>query len=606
MFIGIADRSAHLDSREGVMLKVRSTGRRLQVFVLLVSLLCGLLPLNSASASATQVHVTGPASNSHNSSFVIEGEVYAPTNLSLITNIANSPNASFSEGTALVRANQTYQVELLATRNSTSASGATIKVDLAGPMLSETSKQIAINGEAPSFSYPKNLEVVADKSGSAKFTLRTFGFEPGDTVIVIAAYEGQRATPVVITTVAPIYSVVSEYAVYANTPGESTKVSFQVEDQWGVALNDAWYRVRLTQEIDGFTFEGPAGLAAVTSGVAAFDLASLPTSVNRSALLIGELQKFDSAQTAWVSVGPKAKPVRFNVTDEVGRFVQLPQASVAASVSYVPGKIKWVSIAGVSTLPGSEIKVDGGEALVFRLGPHSPVASGELSLRASSNGAYSFEVASLRDGVHTVSQTIRSVEAKTFLVVDSAAGNAGKNITFDKTSLTAGEATRLTGTLVDENGNAVQTSGAADIVVSWTGAGFPLGVGTVETDAAGKFSIVVLVPASERGSGTITARYRPAGSLDDPENLAFTQTLVIDKRSAVVSANVSSSNGQWIVRVENASGLEVTVRAGTKWFRSIATSDSFIVSGRAQSGTTVPLKVWVDRTQVADQKVAIK
>jgi hypothetical protein len=495
---------------------------------------------------------------------------------------------------------------MLAAENSMGASGAKVEVALSGAELSAGSKLIAIDGGTPSASYPNNLKFFADEDGLVEFTLRTVGFEPGDSVSLYASYEGVAAAPLVLKTTAPTYSLASDFSVFATAPGDSTKISYNLNDQWGVALNDPGYRVRLSQEIDGFTFEKSAGEAPVVAGVATFDLRTLPSSLNRSALLTGELQRFDFTQSAWISVGSKAEPVRINVTDDSATFAQFPALSASAAVSYLPSNVNWVSLSGVSTLPGAEIKIDGGEALVFRLGPNSSVFVKNLSLRASTDGSYSFEVASLRVGVHTISQKTGFVEAKTNLVVAPALGTAGKTIVFDRSSLTPGSATRITGTLLDANGNVVQTSGAADMIVSWTGAGFPVGIGKLETDAAGKFSFVVLVPASERGSGTVTATYRLQGASTDPGNITFSQNLVIEKDTDAISALISSSNGQWVVRVENANGLEVSVRVGTRWLKSTASSDSFTISGKAQDGATVAVRVWVAGDLITEQKITIK
>jgi hypothetical protein len=185
-------------------------------------------------------------------------------------------------------------------------------------------------------------------------------------------------------------------------------------------------------------------------------------------------------------------------------------------------------------------------------------------------------------------------------------GSAGKKLVLDKTILNQGEANRITGTLLDENGNAVQTLGAADVVLSWSGAGIPAGLGPVETDSFGKFSLVVLVPATERGIGSLTATYRPFGHLSSSGNVVAAQSFIIEKRSNPINVLANSSNGQWLVRVENASGREVTIKAGSKWVKSTAQSDSFLVSGASQVGTALPLKVWVNGTLIFDQKITIR
>ena len=520
--------------------------------------------------------------------------------------VETSSKAIAADKETLVRPNQEYRIQVQAFENSVRAAGVTISIVLSGVALVENTKLISIDGRNSVSSYPKNLTVITDQSGVATISLRTIGFEEADVLILNSSWGGVSSAPLVLVTSTPVFTLISDHQVYPTAPGASTKFSFKVQDQWGVSLNESGYRVRLLQEVDGFTFEKSAGEAPVVSGTADFTLTTVPSALNRSALLKGILEKFDYSKNAWVSFGSNSDPIRINVTEEPANFQELPQASVFAQVSYLTSEIEWVSISGTVSVPGSEVLVNGGDGLIFRLRPNSKALARGLSLRAAADGKYSFEVASLRSGLQTISQKVGAAEAQTFLTVAAAPGNAGKSITFDKTSLPAGQTSKLTGTLLDENGNPVQTSGKADILVSWNGAGFPVGVGSVETDATGRFSIVILVPAAERGSGTITAIYRPLGQSEHPDNISESLTLNTEKRPAEVSASLSSSNGQWFVLVENGIGLEVTVKVGSRWLKSIASSNSFNLSGRAQAGTTLPIKVWVDGELLNEQRLTIK
>lgn len=524
----------------------------------------------------------------------------------LLSFVETSSKAIAAEQKTVVRPNQEYRIQLQAFENSVRAAGVTISVSLSGVALIESTKLISIDGDNSVSSYPKNLTVITDQSGVATMSLRTIGFEEADVLILNSSWGGVSSAPLVLVTSAPVYSLISDHQVYATAPGATTKLSFKVQDQWGVSLSESGYRVRLLQEVDGFTLEKSVGEAPVISGTADLTLTTLPTALNRSALLKGVLERFDFSRNAWVSFESYSDPIRINVTEEPANFKELPQASALASVSYLTSKIEWVSISGTVSVPGSEVMVNGGDGLIFRLRPNSKALARGLSLRAAADGKYSFEVASLRSGLQTISQKVGAAEAQTFLTVAAAPGNAGKSITFDKTSLPAGQTSKLTGTLLDENGNPVQTSGVADVFVSWKGAGFPIGVGPLETDAAGRFSIVILVPAVERGSGTIAAMYRPSGQSYHSDIISESQTLTIEKRSADVSASLSSSNGQWFVQVENGIGLEVAVRVGSRWLKSIASSNSFNLSGKAQAGTNLSLRVWVDGELLIEQRLAIK
>lgn len=593
---------------------LKSPAIKRSAFAIVVSLVLVLLspPTGFASASSPKGQSANALTFSPSDSREIEVGSAKPfsgtdaTNVTLASFVEISSKAVVSNSATLVRPNQEYSIHLHAFNNSGRVAGITISVALSGVALVENTKMISIDGGNSVSSYPKNLTVVTDQSGVATISLRTIGFEEADVLFLNSSWDGVASAPLVLVTSAPVYSLTSDHQVYATAPGATTKFSFNVQDQWGVSISGSGYRVRLLQEVDGFTFEKSAGEAPVVSGTADLTLTFLPTALNRSVLLKGVLEKFDYSKNAWVSFGSNSDPIRINVTEEPANFQELPQASAFAEVSYLTSKIEWVSISGTVSVPGSEVSVNGGEGLIFRVRPKSqPLARG-LSLRAAADGKYSFEVASLRSGLQTISQKVGAVEAQTFITVAAAPGNAGKSITFDKTSLPAGQTSKLTGTLLDENGNPVQTSGGADVFVSWKGAGFPVGVGPVETDAAGRFSIVILVPATERGSGTIAATYRPQGQSGHSDNIFESQTLTIEKRTAEVSASLSSSNGQWFVQVENGIGLEVTVKVGSRWLKSIASSNSFNLSGRAQVGTTLPIRVWVDGALFSEQRLIIK
>lgn len=599
---------------EGALPMLRSSEMKRSVLALIGSLVLALVTSTTgfASTSAFREPNAVPKDVGLAVQSGIEGSsaqalsVNDEKRVTLTSFVETSSKAINAENLTLVRPNQEYRVQLHALRGSDAAAGVNITLELSGVALAPNSKMISIDGGGSLSGYPRNLIVVTDEDGVAKVSLRTIGFEQDDTLVLNASVEGASSAPLVMVTTTPAYSLLSENYLYATKPGESTKISFRVQDHWGVALSESGYRVRLIQEIDGFTFEKSAGEAPLVSGTAGLTLTTLPSALNRSAILRGVLERLDFSKNAWVSTGLISEPIRINVSEEPVYFKELPGASATTKVSYLPNKIEWVAITGAVSVPGSEVSVDGGEGLIFRIGQNSQAVAGGLSLRATADGKYSFEVASLRSGLHTISQRAGAVEVHSVLSVAAAPGHAGKSITFDKTSLPSGQTSKLTGTLLDENGNAVQTSGKADILVSWNGAGFSVGVGSVETDATGKFSIVILVPAAERGSGTITAIYRPIGQSEHPDNIYESLTLTIEKRPAEVSASLSSSNGQWIVLVENGIGLNVTVKAGSRWLKSIASSNSFNLSGRAQAGTTLPIKVWVDGELLNEQRLTIK
>jgi hypothetical protein len=526
--------------------------------------------------------------------------------LKIDARVSDSTNSKMANGRALVRSDSSFDVELVVSNSQLPVSGKNIQVKLSGTALTANSKKVNVVDQAVSGDHPITFELVTDEEGEARFTIQTSGLEDGEAFTVDALIDQIAITRLILETSDPIYTLVSDSMVYAASPGEATNVSFRAIDQWGTVLSDPRFRVRLTQEIDGFTFENPLGEVGLNNGFANFRLTSVPSSVNRSARLTGNLQKFDFSLGDWMPTGVIAKPVLIQVTNEIGNFTKYPPATVPARVSYLASDVQWKKIDGSTNIPGAELEIVGGDGIMLRSSGQSTGWAEKIKVRSGANGEYEFEVASLKAGAHAITQRFRGSEAKTMLVVDQAMGSAGAKIVLDRTTLNPGEANRITGTLLDENGNSVQTLGSADVVLSWTGAGIPAGLGPVETDLFGKFSLVVLVPATERGIGSLMATYRPFGHLSSSGILAAAQSFTIEKRSTPINVLANSSNGQWLVRVENASGREVTIKAGSKWLKSTAQSDSFLVSGASQSGAPLPIKVWVNGALMFDQKITIR
>jgi len=527
----------------------------------------------------------------------------------LVTTVAKSDHATASGQTVAVRPNQTYTVKVHAGTGSpkVSVSGVAISVALSSnTTLAENSKLISVNGGAATSSFPTALALTTGTDGYATFTVATTGFEAGNTLVVNAKSGNTAASALTMTATAPAYSIVNDYSIYATTPGVATKIGYSVEDQWGVALAATNYRIQVTRGGTGFAYATTVSEVAVAAGAATFEFTPSPATKTGSAVVSAVLQKFDASLNSWISGGSADADVTVTVTDVAAAFSVAPAVSVAASVSYFPSTVSWKTVTGTSKNIGSDIQISGDSTLVFRAASGKATASGALTVRTDATGAYTFDVASLRSGKFTISQKVGTTTSTTLLVVDAAAADSGKSISFDKTALVAGETAKITGTVVDANGNAVYTTGSADVVVSWAGLGLPFNTGTVETDADGKFSINVLVLATEVGTGTITATYRPAGDAASTKNVTVASVLAIGTPAAEVAAVIGSFNGRWAVRVENAKGSAVVIKVGGNWYKTTATSDSFVFSRKSRVGATPLVKVWVDGALQNEQTVTVK
>jgi hypothetical protein len=539
---------------------------------------------------------------------VVTAGAAAKTITALVATVAESDHATATGQSVPVRPNQTYTIKIHAATNSVSVSGVVVKVGLSGADLGATTKLISVNGAAATSSYPTGasaFEVTTGADGYATFTVATTGFAANDTLVVNASSGNTAASALTMTATAPAYSIVNDYSIYAITPGAVAKIGYAVEDQWGVALKATDYRIQVTRGGTGFAYATTISEVAVVAGAATFEFTPAPATKTGSAVVSAVLQKFDASLNSWISGGSADANVTVTVTDVTSVFSVAPAVSVAASVSYFPSTVSWKTVTGTVKNVGADIEVSG-DGLVFRAAADKATASGKLTVRSDANGAYSFQVASLKVGKHTVSQKVGATTSTTLLVVDPVSADSGKSISFDKSALVAGETAKLTGTLVDVNGNGVNTSGSADVVVSWAGLGLPFGTGTLETDADGKFSINVLVLATEVGTGTITATYRPAGDAASTKNVTVAQVLAIGTPAAEVNAVVGSFNGRWAVRVENAKGSTVTIKVGGKWYKVTASSDNFVFSRKSKVGATPLVKVWVAGELQNEQTITVK
>ncbi len=536
---------------------------------------------------------------------VVTAGASAATITTLVTTVVKSDHATSSNQTVPVRPNQTYTVRVHAATNSTSVSGVVVTVALSGATLDSVNKLISVNGGAATSSYPTKLSVTTGTDGYASFTVATTGFAANDTLVVNASSGNTAASALTMTATAVTYAISNDYSVYATAPGAAVKIGYAVKDQWGVALAATNYRIQVTRGGTGFAYATTVSEVAVAAGVATFEFTPSPATKTGSAVVSAVLQKSDSALNSWVSGGSAAGDVTVTVTDVTSVFSVSPAASVAASVSYFPSTVSWKTVTGTVKNVGAMIDISG-DGLVFRAASGKSTASGKLTVGSAADGTYTFDVASLKVGKYTISQKVGATTANTILVVDPVAADSGKSITFDKTALVAGETAKITGTLVDSNGNGVNTSGSADVVVSWAGLGLPFGTGTLETDADGKFSINVLVLATEVGTGTITATYRPAGDAASTKNVTVAQVLNIGTPAAEVNVVVGSFNGRWAVRVENAKGSAVTVKVGGKWYKTTASGDNFVFSRKSKVGANVLVKVWVAGDLQNEQTVTVK
>ena len=543
--------------------------------------------------------------------------VSAPGVTRLVITASNGVNIVGSTSTQLdVRPNQSHTIQILASTGSGNASVSTdVVVNVTSTALSTGSKMISINGGAFVGS-AVTLTVTTGRNGVGTFTLATSGFVNADDITVTARVGNITADPVTVRTATPTFTVVGDSTHYVTTPGTAVNIGFTVRDQFGVLSSRTDHFLRVTRAGTApFNYTATVSYTSVAAGRAV--VAFTPQGATATGSDVLTIQSMRLEDGAYTNNGGSTS-VTVVVTSSAIAFSTGLAASRAASVSYFPSTVSWSVVTGSASAAGAGITVTGAD-LVFRLSAAVPATtSGSLSLNAGAAGAYSFEVASLKPGTKTMTLAIGTSTTTSLLVVSEPASDFGRSITWDTTTIEAGKTRVITGTLLDANGNPVDTTaagyvagdaGTASIAVTFAGtAGIVVGTTPTETDAAGKFRVSVLTSAADSGTLTLTAVYMPQGASTLARNqISSVQTITVAPAAAPeVNAVIGSFNGRWAVRVENAKGSVVSVKAGNRWVKYTSLNNNYLYSMRSVKGRTIAVSVWVDGELQNSQTITIK
>jgi hypothetical protein len=245
-------------------------------------------------------------------------------------------------------------------------------------------------------------------------------------------------------------------------------------------------------------------------------------------------------------------------------------------------------------------------------------ASDSITLPGDSNARVKFYVTARKAGTYVLTLTAGTATTTSLIVVSPARSDAGASITWDTTSIDSGKTRVVTGTLLDLNGNPVNTayfgsedgdSGTASIAISFAGtAGVPVGTMPTETDADGKFRVSVLTSAADNGTMTLTAVYSPQGAATAAaDKVTSVQAITVAPAAAVEpSVVIGTFNGRWAVRVENGKGSVVSVKAGSRWVKFTSLNNNYLFSRKSVVGRTIAVSVWVDGELQNSQTITIK
>ena len=523
-------------------------------------------------------------------------------------------NISGSATAYTVRPNETYTLRVHALTNSTSVSGKAVTITVGGTGLVTSSKLLSVNGGSFLTTYPAaGFTATTDADGYATFTLATSGFVEDDTLTVDANISSVTASQVTLTVKNPTYLVEPDYEQYITNPGTAVSIPVTVNDQWGKKSDRSDHYLKVTKGGTGFNYATTISYVAVSSGTVNYSFVPEAAATTGSASVTFDIVKWSNG--AYLSDG-LGEDVSINVSSVANSFTTGLAGSYSASISYFPSTVSWTTITGKVANTGSAVAVTG-NGLIFRASSTlATTYSDGITVRADGSLDYTFDVASLLTGTHTITLTNGSGATSSLLIVDPATFDSGKNISFDTAEIVAGKAKIVTGTVTDMNGNPVDTTaatGSASILVTYTGdAGAPVGTMPTETDADGKFRISVMTGTNDAGTLTLTATYLKLGSATATEDkVTKVHAITVGSGSSAAASdakvNAGSFKGYVAVYAKGYEGKRLSAKIGNDWVvvESLASNFERVVDFTG-AGYTIAVRIYIDRTLVDTITVTTK
>ena len=402
----------------------------------------------------------------------------------------------------------------------------------------------------------------------------------------------------------------------AGVVGSAKSFTLSVEDQWGVAPVRSDIRIAASATLGGSTSDTVS--AVITGGAATVVVTTSPAARTGSAVVTFTVQNFDQNVQQWGTLaGSTTDSVTWNVFAAAAAgsdAIVSRTASISASISYATS-LSWSSetIAVRVTNTYSDVTVTAPGLMIQNVDNATQTASDTLTVAAAGNTA-NFKFTGRTAGTFTVTFTNGSATTTSQVVVNPARDADGATITFDTTNIAAGSTRVITGTLADANGNPVNTSGSATILVTYTvtgNAGIPIGVMPTETDVDGKFTITVLTGANDSGTAVVSATYYKAGaSTAVADVLTFNQSIVVGGAAAAPASDqkltVGSFKGFVAIYALNYTGQKLSAKVAGKWLVVNELSKFQRVVRNTGAGFTIKVDLYIDGAFVRSETVVTK
>ena len=487
-----------------------------------------------------------------------------------------------------------------------------------------------------------SVDVTADAEGKATLSITYTGIKDANTFVVSATAAGASGSVAVssnktFTGQDSLAKAIVDNSAAASAgtsvrqvaKGSAMSIDYTLVDQFGqTPAGDFQLVISENSSSANFTAN-----VAVSSGKATFSGSDNSTSDN-DYVVTATVQKKNATSGNWEAIGAGLARTSAIQIAAVGTPSSVTTTAAATTgvtrdaVTYVAGNtdieqssVERTAPSNGTTLSGTVVGsngavVDGatvtftGANLLFKAG--NVYGVGSITVRTDSSGAHgNVTVYSNKAGKQTVTVTSGSA-SKTIDITFAAVTTGGSVWTTDAPlRIAPGKTLKVTATLADKYGNAVDTSGSL-VKVSYTGPGFLTATPATDTDADGKVSFTVLLGAADEGSATVKFTFAGTnGTLEETtsnDDVVSTSTIVIGAATvAGATAAIAGSTKRFFVSVDgNSSSRNVVVKVAGRTFATLKGSSAkktYVV--RAPKGSH-KVTVFVGGKLIATKTISVK
>ena len=528
--------------------------------------------------------------------------------------VASANIAKDTATEADVRVNSAFSFEVWPYSGSKTASVAVVPsmtMDSIGSLSNE--KYIVIEGvKYTQSSKLPTVSALTLPAGKSSIDVSTYGFDGNETSTVMTFTAQNETATYTLDWQGASYSLENGPTAASTKPGSAVSMTWDVEDQWGIASTNPNHEVVVFFKGDS-KFSSSASVSFAVSGAkSTVTLTPSPATATGSTTVAVSLRTKNLTNGLW-SID-ETEEITLVVSALSGGFTSSAVATTSASISYAvaDGAFSWSSaLSGTAAVGGQSVVISSPD-LYFKSST-GVTASGTLTVNAGTDGAFSFFAASAKAGKHVITMTAGGGTTTSELVVSPATHDSGKTITVDVTEIMAGTTTTITGTLTDANGNPVNTGATASLKVTWTGKGLAFNLPTT-TDADGEFSFQVLALTADVGESAMSVTYMPTGSTTYTKNITVAKA--VDIVSSLTSATeqkitVGTFKGYVAIYTKGYMGQKLSAKVAGKWlvvdpiaaYKSNDYSRTVRLTG---AGYTITVDLYMDGAFVRSEVVTTK